>query len=37
MPLAFAGVFPHTFIAFAVLDVGLAIRAWMLLRALGLA
>lgn len=33
LPLVFAGVFPHTFIAFTVLDVGLAIRAWMLLRA----
>ena len=33
LPLAFAGVFPHTFVAFTALDVGLAIVAWMLLRA----
>ena len=33
LPLAFAGVFAHTFVAFTALDVGLAIRAWMLLRA----
>ena len=33
LPLALAGVFPHTFVAFTALDVGLAIRAWMLLRA----
>jgi hypothetical protein len=33
LPLAIAGVFPHTFVAFAVLDVGLAIPARMLLRA----
>jgi hypothetical protein len=33
LPLAFAGVFPHTFVAFTALDIGLAIRAWMLLRA----
>jgi hypothetical protein len=33
LPLALAGVFPHTFIAFTALDVGLAIRAAMLLRA----
>jgi hypothetical protein len=33
LPLAFAGVFPHTFIAFTILDVSLAIGAWMLLRA----
>ena len=28
--LAIAGVFPHTFLAFALLDVSLAIGAWML-------
>jgi hypothetical protein len=33
LPLAFAGGVPHTFVAFTILDVGLAIRAWMLLRA----
>jgi hypothetical protein len=33
LPLAFTGVFPHTFVAFTALDVGLAIRAGMLLRA----
>lgn len=33
LPLAFAGAFPHTFIAFTALDAGLAIAAWMLLRA----
>jgi len=33
LPLAFAGVFPHTFVAFTILDVGLAIGAWMILRA----
>jgi hypothetical protein len=33
LPLSFAGVFPHTFVAFTALDVGLAIGAWMLLRA----
>lgn len=32
LTLAFAGGFPHTFIAFAILDVGLAIPAWMLLH-----
>ena len=37
LPLAFAGVFSHTFIAFTILDMGLAVRAWMLLRALALA
>ena len=31
LPLALAGVFPHTFVAFTALDVGLAIGAWMLL------
>ena len=30
VPLAIAGVFPHTFLAFALLDVSLAIGAWML-------
>lgn len=33
LPLAIAGAFPHTFLAFTALDVGLAIGAWMLLRA----
>ena len=33
LPLAFAGAFPHTFVAFTALDAGLAIRAAMLLRA----
>ena len=33
VPLALAGVFPHTFIAFTILDVGLAIGAWTLLHA----
>lgn len=33
LPLAFASVFPHTFVAFTALDVGLAVGAWMLLRA----
>jgi hypothetical protein len=33
LPLAAAGVFPHTFVAFTALDVGLAIRAGILLRA----
>jgi hypothetical protein len=33
LPLAFAGVFPRTFIAFTILDMCLAVRAWMLLRA----
>jgi hypothetical protein len=32
LPLAFAGVFPHLFICFTLLDVGLAIVAWTLLR-----
>ena len=32
VPLAIAGVFPHTFLAFAVLDVSLAVGAWMLRR-----
>lgn len=30
VPLALAGVFPHTFLAFALLDVSLAVGAWML-------
>jgi len=30
VPLAIAGVFPHTLLAFALLDVSLAIGAWML-------
>ena len=33
LPLAFAGVFPHTFIVFTILDVALGIGAWRLLRA----
>jgi hypothetical protein len=33
LPLAFVGIFSHTFVAFTALDVGLAIRAAMLLRA----
>jgi hypothetical protein len=32
LPLAFAGVFPHTLIAFTILNVGLAIGAWTLLH-----
>jgi hypothetical protein len=32
LPLAFAGVFPHTLIAFTMLDVGLGIGAWTLLH-----
>jgi hypothetical protein len=32
LPLAFVGVFPRTLIAFTILDVGLAIGAWTLLR-----
>jgi len=32
LPLAFAGVFPHTLTAFTILDVGLAIGAWTLLH-----
>jgi hypothetical protein len=30
IPLAIAGVFPHLFIAFTLLDVGLAVGAWVL-------
>jgi hypothetical protein len=32
VPLAIAGVFPHTFLAFALLDVALAIGTWVMLR-----
>jgi hypothetical protein len=32
VPVALAGVFPHTFLAFALLDVSLAVGAWMLRR-----
>jgi hypothetical protein len=32
LPLALAGVFPHTLIAFTILDVGLAIGSWTLLH-----
>jgi hypothetical protein len=32
LPLAFAGVFPHLFFAFAIIDVALAVGAWVLLR-----
>ena len=31
IPLAIAGVFPHLFVTFAVLDASLAIGAWVLL------
>jgi hypothetical protein len=31
LPLAFAGVFPHLFFAFAILDAALALGAWVLL------
>ena len=30
VPLAIAGVYPHSFLAFALLDVSLAVGAWML-------
>lgn len=30
LPLVIAGVFPHTFLAFILLDVGLAIGTWVL-------
>ena len=30
VPVAIAGVFPHTFLVFALLDVSLAVGAWML-------
>jgi hypothetical protein len=32
VPIAIAGVFPHTFFAFALLDVALAIGTWVMLR-----
>jgi hypothetical protein len=32
VPIAIAGVFPHTFLAFALLDVALAIGTWVMLR-----
>ena len=32
LPLAIAGVFPRVFVAFALLDVSLAIGAWWILR-----
>ena len=32
LPLAIGGVFPHTFAAFTLLDVALALGAWRLLR-----
>ena len=32
LPLAIAGVFPHLLVAFTILDMSLAARAWMLLR-----
>jgi hypothetical protein len=32
LPLAASGVFPHLFIFFALLDMGLGIGAWVLLR-----
>jgi len=32
VPLAIAGVFPHTFLAFALLDIALAIGTWLMLR-----
>jgi hypothetical protein len=31
LPLAFAGVFPHLFVAFALLDVALGLGAWWLI------
>jgi hypothetical protein len=31
LPLAFAGVFPHVLVAFTVLDMSLAVGAWLLL------
>ena len=30
LPLAFTGVFPHLLVAFTVLDMGLAVGAWLL-------
>ena len=32
VPIAMAGVFPHTFLAFAFLDVALAVGTWVLRR-----
>jgi hypothetical protein len=32
LPLAIAGVFPHMLLAFTVLDMTLAVGAWMLLH-----
>jgi hypothetical protein len=32
LPLAISGVFPRLLVAFTLLDVGLAVGAWMLLR-----
>lgn len=32
LPLGLAGVFPHLFVAFAILDPVLAIGAWLLMR-----
>ena len=32
LPLAFAGVFSHLFVAFTILDMSLAVGAWVLLR-----
>jgi len=35
LPLAFAGVFPHLLVAFTILDMTLAIGAWLLLSRAG--
>jgi len=32
LPLAIAGVFPHLLVAFTILDMSLAVGAWVLLR-----
>jgi len=32
LPLAIAGVFPHLLVAFTILDMTLAVGAWMLLQ-----
>ncbi len=32
LPVAIAGVFPHLLVAFTVLDMTLAVGAWVLLR-----
>jgi hypothetical protein len=32
LPLAFAGVFPHVLVAFTILDMTLAVGAWVLLH-----